>query len=237
MSRQGLPAAVNGGHVARIIAGARRRENVRTRQREDALREVFVLDDAYVLKRFTWDEGRPPPRPLWQIEHAALARVKGLPLPQSIGYRARTEQGRRIVEYVRTYLPGTPVKRFGLDEARLAGDLLAHIHARRVVTDDALKGNFLRLPDGTLGFVDFGRARVYPRITPAMTTLVGRELAKVRRHCLEHDPERVAAFEAAYFRATPLGGIGQRWARIVTGVTIGLRRLRKGVIQGRPDKA
>ncbi len=148
MSRRGLPAAVNGDSVERIIAEARRRANVRTRQREDALREVFVLDDAYVLKRFTWDVGRPLPRPLWQIEHEALARLEGLPVPRSIGYRARIEHDRRIVEYVRTYLPGAPVERFGLDEARLAGELLAHIHARWVVTDDALKGNFLRLPEG-----------------------------------------------------------------------------------------
>ncbi len=70
-----------------------------------------------------------------------------------------------------------------------------------------------------------------------MTTLIGRELAKVRRHCLEHDPQRVAAFETAYFNTTPLRAIGRRWAQAVTGVTIALRRLRKGVIQGRPDKA
>lgn len=237
MSRPDLPAAVNAGNVERIIAGARRRENVRTRQREDALREVFVLDDAYVLKQYTWDAGRPLPRPLWIIEHEALARLEGLPVPRSIGFRARTGDDRRIVEYVRTYLPGAPVARFGLEEARLAGQLLADIHARKVVTDDALKGNFLRLPDGALGFVDFGRARVYRRISAAMTTLAGRELAKVRRHCLEHDPDRVAAFETAYFRAAPLGPAGRCWVKIVADVTVALRRLRKGVIQGRPDKA
>ena len=229
--------AVNGDAVERVISGARRRENVRTRQREDALREVFVLDDAYVLKRFTWEAGGPIPRRLWRTEHEALARVQGLPLPVSIGYRPRSADGLRIMEYVRTYLPGSPIEAFGLREARQAGQLLAAIHHRRVVTDDALKGNFLRLPDGTLGFVDMGRARVYRRTTPAMTTFVGRELAKVRWHCLAHDPERVTAFEAAYFAATPLGAAARRWAKLVADATVALRRLRKGVIQGRPDKA
>ncbi len=205
VSRRTPAAAVNAAEVERIIAGARQRENVRTRQREDALREVFVLDDTYVLKRFTWPAGRPRPRPLWQTEHEALARVEGLPLPESIGYRPRRVDGRHVMEYLRTYLPGSPVAAFGLAEARHAAGLLAAIHGRRVVTDDALKGNFLRLPDGTLGFVDMGRARVYSRISPAMTTFVGRELAKVRWHCLAHDPARVAAFETAYFEATPLG--------------------------------
>jgi hypothetical protein len=163
--------------------------------------------------------------------------VQGLPLPVSIGYRPRSADGCRIMEYVRTYLPGSPVERFGPPEAQHAGQLLAAIHHRGVVTDDALRGNFLRLPDGTLGFVDMGRARVYPRTTLAMATFVGRELAKVRRHCLEHDPERVAAFEAAYFAATPLGPAARRWSKTVAEVTVALRRLRKGVIQGRPDKA
>ena len=237
MTRGAPLTAVNGDAVDRVLAGARRLENVRTRQREDALREVLVLDDAYVLKRFTWDAGAPVPRPLWRTEHQALARTEGLPLPASIGYRCRDADGRRIMEYVRTYLPGSPVERFGLPEARDAAQLLAAIHDRRVVTDDALKGNFLRLPDGTLGFVDMGRARVYPRTTPAMATFVGRELAKVRRHCLEHDPDLVAAFESAYFSATHLGAAARRWAKTVADVTVALRRLRKGVIQGRPDKA
>jgi hypothetical protein len=229
--------SVDEAEVERILDAARHAENVRTRRRRDALREVFVLDQRFVLKRFTWDPGTQHPRPLWKIEHEALSRLEGLPFPRSVGYRRRDHDKKAIMEYVRSYLPGSPVDCFGLVEARQAARLLAAAHARGVVTDDALKGNFLTLQDGDLGFVDLGRARVYPRPTPAMVLFVGRELAKFRRHCLEHQPELVTAFEEAYFDASPLKASQQGWAKRVADVTVNLRRFRKGVIQGRPDKA
>lgn len=162
MAQSSSNESVDAAGVERILDSVQHAENVRTRQREDALREVFVLDNRYVLKRFTWELGDRNPRPLWRIEHEALARLDGLPFPRSVGYRRRDRDGRACMEYVRSYLPGAPVETFGLREARRAGNLLAAAHARGVVTDDALKGNFLALPDGELGFVDLGRARIYP---------------------------------------------------------------------------
>jgi len=200
---------------------------VRDRTPGGVHREVFLTGDGYVVKRFT-HPGQPPRfRQPWVVEHRALERLGGRGAPGPVGYVLDQADGRVTATLVRHYLAGEPVG--PVDDAlvsQIAG-LLAVFHAAGVATNDAHINNFIRMPDGHLGFLDFGRARLFSRSNPLLYAGVAMELHRFKRATLKQDDRLWAAFLGAYFRQSPFGGLGNRLVRGLLAVDMWRYGLRK----------
>ncbi|PXX89315.1 hypothetical protein DIT71_15550 [Marinobacter vulgaris] len=157
-------------------------ERVRERWIHRTLREVFLSPTGYVAKRYCHFPGRKDYRKVWQREHRALVRLRGLNVPQSAGFITVQHSANVTgILHVRSLLPGSGVQwRSNSDIERLA-DLLSSFHSRLVVTLDPQKENFIftSLRDRDIGFIDFGRARVFHSRNPLMLFNIGKELAKL----------------------------------------------------------
>lgn len=148
----------------------------------NTLREVFLTTNGYVLKRYTHFPGRKDYRKVWKREHNALCRLNGLSTPESMGY-INVNHGTGIagILHLRTLVPGSPaVWRSEVSLKNLA-DLMAGIHQKHVVTLDPQQENFIHtgIDEHPLGFIDFGRARVFRGTSPLMLINVGKDLAKL----------------------------------------------------------
>lgn len=157
-------------------------EQARERWIHSTLREVFLSPLGLVAKRYTHFPGRRDHRRVWQREHNALARLRGLNVPDTRGYLS-VNHGRGVtgVLHLRTMLPGTPAQWSSAREIEMLAQLLAQFHQRLVVTLDPQQENFIitDVGEGRLGFIDFGRARTFRARHPLMLFNVGKELAKL----------------------------------------------------------
>ena len=185
-----------------IMARAGERRLLAERQARDGSRRVELLDGRHVLKRFRYDAGARPPRRPWRREHAALTHLADSRLPRSVGYLTETQQTGWTVSYLRTWIPGEPLAGFDAASAAEAGELLADLHARGVVTDDALTQNFLRAADGQLLFLDFGKSRILPRRSPFLPAWIALEHCRFLRAALAGNADLWEVFRAAYFTAS-----------------------------------
>ena len=216
--------------VRRLVAQARERRLLAARTAREGSRRVELLDGRYVLKQFTYGPRERPRRRPWRHEHAALRQLSDPRLPSSIGYATEADPSGWTVSYVRSFVPGEPVTGFDAGSAAEAGGVLARLHARGVVTNDALTQNFLRGPDGHLFFLDFGKAQILPLRSPRLPARAALEHCRFLRASLAGDRRLWEAFRRAYFAAA---GRGRRYETTVRGlsrVVLGLRR-----VQGRPD--
>jgi tRNA A-37 threonylcarbamoyl transferase component Bud32 len=90
------------------------------------------------------------------------------------------------------------VERFSCAEVERVADLLAYIHRRGVLTCDPAPENFIRLADGRISFIDFGRAKVMKNRGGRYLYHLGKELARVEHHTFSNDRDRYARFYDAY---------------------------------------
>jgi hypothetical protein len=204
-------------------------ERLTERRARDGDRQVFLLDGRYIVKRFAYSDSAPPTHRPWRREHDALCHLAEPTLPESIGYVEDHQDESRVIRYVRTYVPGEPVSGFDEASAREAGELLAALHARGVVTDDAQTQNFMRTADGRMFFLDFGKARIFTAGDPRFPIWIALDHCRFLRASINWDDALWAAFRRGYFDATSLGKVQQTAVRAVTFLLLWQRRLRRGV--------
>jgi hypothetical protein len=225
-SEQSNPSAVR-----RILAAAQESRVLAERQARDCHRRVTLLDGRYVLKEFLYGPAQQPDRRPWRHEHAALRHLADPTLPESVGYVSGASGSEWRVQYLRGYVPGIPVEGFDAASAAEAGVLLAGLHARGVVTDDALTQNFMRAPDGHLFFLDYGKSRIFSPRNPLLLVWIALEHCRYLRASLGGDVELWAAFREAYFRAARSGRGAETVIRSLSRLIRWQRRLR-----GRRDR-
>lgn len=180
----------------------------------------------HLVKAFEYPEGAKPHSRPWERERAALLRLDGEKAAAETGILERREGGMRRVWFVRPFVEGESVEAFGREEAGEAGRLLAGLHARGVMTDDASAGNFLRKAGGGLQFMDFGRAKVYRGAVPAW--MAGKELAKFFREGLGYDREACRECLRAYWEAARPGWLRRKMVEAGWRAAVFFRNLRKG---------
>lgn len=148
----------------------------------NTLREVFLTTNGYVLKRYSHFPGRKDYRKVWKREHDALCRLSGLSAPDSMGYIG-VNHGAGIagILHLRTLVPGSPAIWRSEDDLKNLADLMVGIHQRHVVTLDPQQENFIYTGnhEHPIGFIDFGRARVFRTMSPLMLINMGKDLAKL----------------------------------------------------------
>lgn len=210
-----------------ILKNARHRELLRERQAGETLRSVFRLDDSHVAKQFRIPLSARGYRRPWQIEDACLRHLDGAGAPRSCGWFEETDADHRIVWMVKEFIAGEPLESFSSADLPAAADLLAGLHRRRVIADDANPGNFIRRPDGRMAFLDFGRGRLFHRDGPWLDLHIGWELAKLRREAFLWNPALWAAFLPRYFRALDAAPCRRARIRAACAASIGLRMVRK----------
>jgi hypothetical protein len=214
--------------VRRLLAANEQRRPLGRSQSGDTLREVLRLGRSHVLKRYTMPlDARRHRRP-WLREHEALECLAGWHAPRTVGYAEETDGQRRIVCYVREYVPARPIVAVDLAALGEMATLLAGYHRRAVVTDDALLQNFMRTRDGSLIVVDMGRARLFRPRSPLLPLGIALELTKFRRASLGGDDALFSAFITTYFEASHLGTAGRAVVWILMRLLIWQRRIRNG---------
>lgn len=83
------------------------------------------------------------------------------------------------------------------------------------------------LPDGTMAFIDLGRARLFPHAGLLLYLNIGWELAKLRRECLHWNAKQWITFREHYFRATPCAWPTRVLIMVSLQVSIRMRMIRK----------
>lgn len=202
----------NAESVRRILAAGDwtllQKRNVR-----GVCREVFLVGNGYVVKRYT-HEGRPPlfRRP-WVQEDRALHRLRGEGAPLPVGYISETSGGRRRVILVRHFVPGEPIENLDAPILEEIAALMVRFHGSGVTTDDAHRHNFIRDLRGQLAFLDFGRARIFSRYDPLLFAGVAVDLHRFYRAALKRDRNLWKIFLEAYFERSTFGPRGKRLTR------------------------
>ena len=219
-----------------VLRESRHWELLRKRRAKETLRSVFRVDGRYVAKKFEIPlETRRYRRP-WLAEDACLRRLAGDGAPRSLGWFEEIEGDQRVVWLVKEYVAGEPVSAFAPADLPAVAQLLARVHGRGIVTDDANVGNFLRTLDGQMAFLDFGRARLLRGAGLWLDLHVGRELAKLRREGFRRDDALWTAFVPLYFAAR--GGSRLRRARILAACSVsGALRMVRKFIQGKSTRS
>ncbi len=198
---------------------------MRRRQVRETLRSVYRVGN-HLVKTFEYPEGAKPHSRPWERERAALLRLYGEKAEAETGIFERTEAGMHRVCFVRPFVEGTTVETFAREEMPAVAALMADLHARGVVTDDANAGNFLRTPGGRLVFMDFGRARIYRGQAPAW--MVGKEIAKLFREGFAYDWPAGRHFWRAYLSAARPNPFRRALLETSWRTAILFRNLRKG---------
>ncbi len=210
-----------------ILNAARQRTLLRQRQAGETRRCVFRLDEAHVAKQFRIPLSARGYRRPWQIEDACLRHLDGDGAPRSCGWFEETDADHRIAWLVKEYIAGEPLVSFSPADLPAAADLLAGLHRRRIITDDANPGNFIRRPDGRMAFLDFGRGRLFHRDGPWLDLHIGWELAKLRREAFLWNSALWTAFLPLYFRALDAALFRRARIRAACAASIALRMARK----------
>ena len=219
-----------------ILATAQRWELLRKRRAKETLRSVYRVDERYVAKKFEIPLAARRYRRPWLAEDACLRRLDGRGAPRSLGWFEETAGDRRVVWLVKEFVAGEPVGTFAATDLPAAARLMARIHNRLIITDDASAGNFIRTLDGEMQFLDFGRARLFRRPGLGFDLHVGWELAKLRREGFRRDISLWNAFVPLYFAA--LGGSRLRRARILAACSVsGALRMARKFFQGKSPRS
>ena len=219
-----------------ILRNAPHRVLLRERQAGETLRSVFRLDASHVAKRFLIPISSRSHRRPWLAEDVALRRLDGNGAPRSFGWFEEIDADHRVVWLVKEYVEGSPISAFSSADLPAVARLMARIHDRRIVTDDAHPGNFIRTPDGHLAFLDFGRAKIFSSCEPRLDFVVGWELAKLRREGFLWNDALWRAFLPLYFHARSIPRFHRFAIHAACRAAVGLRMARKG-LQGKPIRS
>lgn len=204
---------------------------IHQREVRGVLREVFRVGDGHVLKRYTYAGPQPRLRHPWVVEYSALTRLGGRGAPSVVGYATERDGDSFRGMLLRRFLPGDPVGAIDRGLADEIARLLAGFHGAGVTTEDAHRHNFLRLKDGDLAFMDFGRARVFGTWNPLLPAGIAFDLHRFGRACLNGDQATWGSFLDEYFRHCPFPATRRTWIRRLLDLEIRRYRMIKG---GRP---
>ncbi len=217
----------NGPAVRRILASGHR-TLIHRREVRGVLREVFLTDDGHVLKRYSHNGPPPRFRQPWIMEYRALHRLAGRGAPRVIGYVTETtDRGVRAI-LARRFLPGDAIGAVDPALATAIAALLATFHCDGVTTDDAHLQNFIRLPEGGLAFLDFGRARTFFPWSPLLLAGIAVDLHRFLRASVKSDSQIRRRFLDEYFRQCPFGPIRRSLIRRLVAFDMWRYRLVKG---------
>ena len=219
-----------------LLRDSRHWELLRQRHARETLRSVFRVNGHYLVKKFeipleTHRFHRPG-----LAEDACLRRLDGNGAPRSFGWFEETTDDHRTVWLVKEFIAGEPVDAFTPADLPAAARLLARVHSAGILTDDASAGNFLRTLDGSLVFLDFGRARLRRRSRPCSSWTIGWELAKLRREGFHWNNELWRAFLPLYFDALRAGPLRRAAIRAAADLFTALRMTRK-TLQGKSPRS
>jgi serine/threonine protein kinase len=160
---------------------------LRRKKKKNIIREVYFYD-GMIVKRFVKLAALPDTRRVWALEHEALKRLEGLPIPKTYGFVEKKISGAKEIIYAREFVDGAPVEKFQTEDIRPLAWIMARIHRRGVITRDPHLENFIRIGDGKILFLDFGRAVVLHPRNPILPLLIGKELARILVHAgLKHE--------------------------------------------------
>lgn len=219
----------NGARVREILAGAVMPTPVRVRESRGIAREVFLLDSRYVVKRYTCAVRPRAARRPWFMEDAALRRLEGGGAPLPVGFVEERSDGRLRATLVRGFVVGTPVEKLDAELVTEMAASIAAIHGRGVITEDAHRENFVRTTDGSLAFVDFGKARTFGRGNPLLYAGIAFDLHRLYRAALDRDASLWRRFYEAYVEAVPFSS----WKIWAIRSLLGIERLRYRLVKRR----
>ncbi len=175
---------------------------IRKKKKKNILHEIYLYDHTLV-KRFIKTAPFPDMRKPWQVEHTALRRLSGLPVPATYGFSVKKIKGATEIVYAREYLDGNPVGMFVPEDMDVMAKMTAQIHLRGVITRDPSVDNFIRTPDGTILFIDFGRSVILNPENPLIIDYMGKELARIWYHAFAGDDQLYKRFRDQYFESLP----------------------------------
>lgn len=182
-----------------ILQSARDWKQLRQRQARETLRTVYLVDEKYIIKKFEIPVDTSRYRRPWMLEQAALSRAPAGCVPVCYGFVENHDADKRIVFLVKGFVPGRVIDRFHDEDMPAAARLLAGLHRNLVITDDANAQNFLKKDDGSMAFIDLGRAIVFESPSLKYYIHTGRELAKFRREGLCWNRVQWKVFLRHYF--------------------------------------
>jgi hypothetical protein len=185
--------------IEEILSGATSWKLLSERQARETRRMVYLVDDRFVLKKFEVPRSVRSFRRPWIIEDKVLCRMHGDGAPRTHGFTEKNEGDHRVFWLAKEYLAGDVMETIPADDVPEIARLMAMIHRHLIITDDANIHNFLKRPDGSFAFVDFGRARNFIWRSPWFLMNIGWELAKLHREGFMRDGERYRQFMEAYF--------------------------------------
>ena len=213
--------------VEKILRESRHWELLQKRMVKNMHRSVFRVDGRYVAKKYEVPLVMRFHRRPWAVEDACLRRLDGKDAPRSFGWLEQIEEDRRVVWLLKEYIAGNTVGSFYLSDIPAVARLLARIHCRRIITDDAHPQNFIRSLDGRLLFTDFGRARLHFCRGPCLLLRIGWELAKLRRQGFQWDSDLWEAFRPIYFKKLGCSPLSRALIVVSCEIAIGMRMARK----------
>ena len=195
---------------------------IRRKKKKNIIHEIYLYDHTLV-KRFVKTAPLPDVRKPWQVEHTALRRLSGLPVPATYGFSVKRMNGATEIVYAREYLDGSQVTTFGLEDMDAMAKMTAQVHLRGVITRDPSVENFIRTPDGKILFIDFGRSIILNPKNPLIIDYMGKELARIRHHAFADNDLLFNRFREKYFENLSWGSarrfmmekISYKWYRFL----------------------
>lgn len=229
-------SSLSAAELAALLRDSQHWELLRQRQAKETRRSVYRVNEQVLAKKFEIPRAIRRYRRPWLIEDACLRHLNGDGAPRSFGWHEAIEGDSRVVWLVKEYVPGTHLESFAAGELPAVARLLTRLHSRRVVTNDASPGNFIRTPAGHLRFLDFGRARLFRFPGPLLDLHIGWGLAKLRREGFRWDGALWSAFLPLYFDALDVGPFRRAGLRAACAASIALRMIRK-TLQGKSPRS
>ena len=195
---------------------------IRKKRKKNIIHEIYLYDHTLV-KRFIKTAPLPDIRKPWLVEHMALRRLSGLPVPETYGFSVKKINSATEVVYAREYLEGNPVAMFVPEDMDVMAKMIAQVHLRGVITRDPSVENFIRTPDGRILFIDFGRSLLFNPKNPLIIDYMGKELARIRHHAFADNDLLFNRFREKYFENLSWGSarrfmmekISYKWYRFL----------------------
>ena len=213
--------------VKEIVASAKDWKVLSERQARETRRTVFLVDDRYVVKKFTLPRSTRSYRRPWITEDKGLRRLHGDGAPLSYGFMETQSNGDREAWLAKQYLTGATMTAFTDSDIPSVAQLMARLHHHMIITDDANVGNFLKREDGQMMFLDLGRARVFIWRSPWLYMNIGWELAKLRREGFNWKFSHWIEFSKLYFSELACSRPTRSLIKLSCITAIGLRMARK----------
>lgn len=177
---------------------------IRKKKKKNIVWEIYRYGDMLV-KRFIRTAPWPDRRRVWWIEDTALRRLAGLNTPKTYGFVERRRNGALEITYAREFVEGAFINGFASADMGFLARMMARIHQRGVITRDPSLENFIKTPEGTIVFLDFGRSAIFNPKNPVIIDYQAKELARVYCHALKGDMDLFGRFHEMYFQYFPCG--------------------------------